>query len=126
MSKFQPSKEVAEARRSELQSTLKTAAKELLEELRAGKSERLQALLTFGAKFYRYSANNQLLIMIQCMLRGINASHVASFTTWKSMNYAVKKGEKGIGIYAPAPYRVKDEESGEEKQHLFCREVSFP
>ena len=55
------------------------------------------------------------------MVHGIDASYVASFTNWKSMNYYVKKGEKGIGIYTPAPYRVKDEKSGEEKEHLFFK-----
>lgn len=53
------------------------------------------------AKFHNYSANNCILIVMQKE----DATRVASFTTWKNLNRNVKKGEKGIKIIAPAPYK---------------------
>lgn len=121
--KFQYDKEAAQEaaqeKRKELQNTLQTGTKELLTELQRGKSEHLQELIKFSAKFYRYSPANQRLIQLQCMRRGIDAEYVASFTDWKARNYSVKKGELGITIYQPRPYRTKDRDTGEEKEKLY-------
>ncbi len=57
--------------------------------------------LNFCAKFPRYSVNNQILIMLQRP----DATMCQSFSGWKVMNRFVKKGEKGIRILAPAPYK---------------------
>jgi hypothetical protein len=103
--KYQTNKEAAQEKRDELQRTLQEGARELLEELRQGKSSRLQELIKFSAKFYRYSPLNQRLIQMQCRARGIDAEYVASFTDWKARNYNVKKGERGIAIYQPRPCR---------------------
>lgn len=111
----------SEAKRSELHATLQSGAHALLEEIRSGKSERLLALLDFSGRFYRYSANNQLLILLQCLSRGINPQYIASFTIWKSMDYTVRKGEKGIAIYAPRPHRAVDAESGQESTQMFFK-----
>ena len=118
-------KQQAEAKRSELHNTLQAGLKALLTELRQGKSERLLACLHFGAQFHRYSPHNQLLIWLQCMQRGIEPRYVSGFTTWKRLNYTVKKGEKGIAILAPRPISIKKtvdgEETDEEQQFLsFC------
>ena len=56
-----------------------------------------QALLSMIAKFPRYSFTNVLLILMQCP----NASLVQGFNSWKALNRFVKKGEKGIQIFAP-------------------------
>ncbi len=120
-------KERAQDKRSELHATMQAGVQALLTELRQGKSERLLACLNFGAKFHRYSPNNQHLILLQCMRRGIEPEYVAGFTTWKRLNYAVKKGEKGIAILAPRPFSVKKtvdgEETGEEQHFLAFRIV---
>jgi hypothetical protein len=107
-------REHAQAKRGELDATMQAGVQALLTELRQGKSERLLACLNFGAKFHRYSPNNQWLILLQCMQRGIEPEYVAGFTTWKRLNYAVKKGEKGIAILAPRPFTVKKTVEGEE------------
>lgn len=56
-----------------------------------------QALMSMIAKFPRYSFTNILLILHQCP----NASLVQGFNSWKALNRFVKKGEKGIQIFAP-------------------------
>ena len=119
--KYQTNKEAAQEKRDELQRTLQEGARELLEELRQGKSTRLQELIKFSAKFYRYSPLNQRLIQMQCRARGIDAEYVASFTDWKARNYNVKKGERGIAIYQPRPYREIDQETGEETEKLYFK-----
>lgn len=69
-------------------------------------SERYQSFLDTMAKFPHYSMNNSLLILMQKP----DASLVQSYNGWKEMGRYVKKGEKGIRILAPAPYKVKAEQ----------------
>ena len=58
------------------------------------------------SKFHHYSFNNTMLIALQKP----DASLVAGFSAWKnSHGRTVKKGEKGIRIIAPAPFKVKQE-----------------
>ena len=68
-----------------------------------------QRMLKVASKFHNYSFNNQLMIFLQRP----EATHVAGFNRWKSLNRFVKKGEKGIAIFAPCKYRQKDEASQE-------------
>ncbi len=49
--------------------------------------------------FHTYSFHNQLLIASQCP----EATRVAGFRSWLSIGYAVRKGERGIRIWAPCP-----------------------
>src|SRR6266849_4900069 len=90
------------------------AAEEALErlsaELEAGKSEDLKAYLDAMGRFRRYSWGNVLLISSQRP----TATHVAGFHTWHDLGRAVKKGEKGIMIFAPVV--VKREASPDETQ----------
>lgn len=69
-------------------------------------SEEYRKLMDTIAKFPRYSINNNILIMLQRP----NATLCQSFTGWKEMNRFVKKGEKGIRILAPAPYKIEKEQ----------------
>ena len=62
--------------------------------------------LNFCAKLPRYSVNNQILIMLQKP----DATMCQSFSGWKDMNRHVVKGEKGIRILAPAPYKMEREQ----------------
>lgn len=56
------------------------------------------------AKFHDYSFNNTLLIAMQKP----DATYVAGFDTWKNkFERHVNKGEKGIKIIAPMPYKLK-------------------
>ena len=69
-------------------------------------SERYREYLRVMSKFHNYSFNNTLLIAMQKP----DASLVAGFSAWKN-NFGrnVIKGQKGIKIIAPSPYKVKQE-----------------
>lgn len=82
--------------------------KELTDKLEAGikevfESDKYKKYLTAVQKFHSYSYNNSLLIMLQKP----NASYVAGYKTWETLGRYVRKGEKGITILAPCPYKVK-------------------
>ena len=70
-------------------------------------SDRYKQFLDTMVKFPRYSVNNSLLIMMQKP----DAQLCQSFTGWKQMGRYVKKGEKGISILAPAPYKIEREQT---------------
>ena len=82
--------------------------KELVEKLEKGIIETLDSdhylqFLKFQSKFHTYSFNNQLLIYLQKP----NATNVAGFKAWEKFERHVTKGEKGISILAPNPYKYK-------------------
>ena len=68
-------------------------------------SDRYQEYLRTMAKFHRYSFNNTLLIAMQRP----DAKLVTSYKNWQSMGRQVMRGEKGIMIIAPAPYKKMKE-----------------
>ena len=83
-------------RMKEITNRLETGIQQLFD------SDRYKAYLTTMAKFHNYSFNNTLLIAMQ------GGQLVAGFNKWKdTFHRTVKKGEKGIKILAPAPYKVK-------------------
>lgn len=63
-------------------------------------------MLQVAAKFHNYSFNNQLMIFLQRP----DATVVAGFNRWKSLGRFVKKGEKGLAIFAPCKYKTKAED----------------
>jgi len=69
----------------------------LVKTLESGHSEILSSYLKAMAKFHYYSFGNILLIATQRP----NASHVAGLRTWNELGRRVKRGEKGIMIFAP-------------------------
>ncbi|MBX3352990.1 MAG: hypothetical protein KF684_08635 [Phycisphaeraceae bacterium] len=73
------------------------ALNELADALARGDSGRLTAFLDTMARFHRYSATNLMLILTQRP----DATRVAGFHAWRSMGRFVRKGEKGIVIFAP-------------------------
>ena len=82
----------------EITDKLEQGIKELFE------SERFKEYLRTMSKFYNYSFNNTLLIAMQKP----EATYVAGYTSWqRNFDRQVMKGEKGIKILAPAPYKVK-------------------
>ena len=69
-------------------------------------SERFKEYLRTMSKFYNYSFNNTLLIAMQKP----EATYVAGYTSWqRNFDRQVMKGEKGIKILAPAPYKAQEE-----------------
>lgn len=79
------------------------------------------------ANLGRYSANNMLLILAQCP----HATQVRSFKQWKENGRSVRKGEKGLRIFAPMTVKKKDEtgapvldENGQEKKRTIFKTVA--
>ncbi|MFI7396594.1 MULTISPECIES: ArdC-like ssDNA-binding domain-containing protein [Streptomyces] len=79
------------------------------------------------ANLGRYSANNMLLILAQCP----HATQVRSFKQWKEHGRSVRKGEKGLRIFAPMTVKKKDEtgapeldENGQEKKRTIFKTVA--
>ena len=84
----------------EITDKLEQGIKELFE------SERFKEYLRTMSKFYSYSFNNTLLIAMQKP----DATYVAGYTSWqRNFHRQVMKGEKGIKILAPAPYKTQEE-----------------
>ena len=85
--------------------------KAITDKLEAGiaalfQSETYKAYLSTMAKFHNYSLNNTLLIAMQRP----DATLVAGYQAWQKQHQRhVKKGEKGIQIIAPSPYKAKKE-----------------
>jgi len=91
----------------------------LARELEEGRSQAMETYLRTMRRFRQtYSWGNTLLIWLQCP----DATHVAGFSTWKSLGRYVRKGEKGIQILAPCVYR-RDDEDGEEQVARYFRAV---
>ncbi|HAQ0303971.1 TPA: DUF4316 domain-containing protein, partial [Enterococcus faecium] len=77
---------------------LETGVQELFE------SSRYMAYLSAMSKMHDYSLNNTLLIAMQ------GGSIVAGYNRWQDeFDRHVKRGEKGIKILAPAPFKVKQQ-----------------
>lgn len=84
----------------EISEKLEQGVKELFE------SERYKEFLHTMSKFHNYSLNNTMLIAMQKP----DATLVAGYTAWQhDHDRHVMKGEKGIRIFAPAPYKKKEE-----------------
>jgi len=64
-------------------------------------SEAWMAYLSAMSRFHRYSPTNVAMILAQRP----GATQVAGFRTWQSMGRQVKKGAKGIAIWAPCIYK---------------------
>lgn len=90
---------------------LQTQLKEIMDKLEQGvkdvfTSENYARYLRTMSKFHNYSLNNIILIGMQKP----NATLIAGYNAWKNLHgRQVMKGEKGIKIVAPSPYKVKRE-----------------
>lgn len=90
--------------------------RELHERLVAGveelvSSDRWQTFFATAARFHRYSATNVLLISLQAP----HATRVAGYRRWQSLGRQVRKGERGIAIFAPCVYRARPLDQSEEQ-----------
>src|SRR5437879_9554157 len=84
------------------------AVEELASALEAGHSEALTQYLAAISRFHKYSLHNVMLIVLQRP----DATHVAGFHRWHKLGRHVRKGEKGINIFAPMLRRRSEPESG--------------
>jgi antirestriction protein ArdC len=88
---------LSEEERAEKRAAERKLMAEAVEQLRS--SEGWQRWLQVRRHFHTYSFHNQLLIAYQRPW----ATRVAGFRRWLSLGYAVRKGERGIRIWAPCP-----------------------
>ena len=94
-------KQTNKDRMREIVDSIENGIKELFE------SDKYRQYLSTMSRFHRYSVNNTMLIYMQCP----DATHVAGFNKWRNQfGRNVLKGEKGIRIIAPTPYKKKVEE----------------
>ena len=99
--KFMADKPTNRERLQEITAGIEQGIKELFE------SEKYMRYLSVMSKFHRYSVNNTMLIYMQRP----DATLVAGFNKWKNQfERHVRKGEHGITIIAPTPYKKKIEE----------------
>jgi hypothetical protein len=87
----------AEDKTKELLSKLEIGIKETLT------SDRYIEFLKVQSQFHTYSSNNAMLIYLQRP----DATRVAGYNSWKKFERHVKKGEHGISILAPSPYKYE-------------------
>ncbi|MCT2085602.1 ArdC-like ssDNA-binding domain-containing protein [Microbacterium enclense] len=106
----------AEERRAEAEQLHETIT-EQIEALRD--SETWTRFLAFAQAFHRYSLGNLLLSFAQCP----EATQVAGYRTWQSLNRQVRKGEHGIRIFGGRDVRetVENEQTGEEEEQRRVR-----
>jgi len=106
----------ADERRAEAE-TLQASIAEQVEHLRD--SEAWTNYLNFAQSFHHYSLGNLLLILAQLP----EASHVAGYRAWQHHGRQVRKGEKGLRIFAGRNIRwtEEDQTTGEETQRNTVR-----
>lgn len=113
------SKEKAKALRARIDDNVEALAKAVGD---VRESAMFQAYLDVQARFHHYSWHNSMLILNQFP----SASRVAGFQTWKKLGRFVRKGERGIMIFAPCPFHretVKDSGESESIDGIFFRAV---
>ena len=99
--KFMADKPTNRERLQEITAGIEQGIKELFE------SEKYMRYLSVMSKFHRYSVNNTMLIYMQRP----DATLVAGYNKWKNQfERHVKRGEHGITIIAPTPFKKKIEE----------------
>ncbi len=109
----------AQALRQRIDASLEVLAK-AVDDVRA--SDAFRQYLATQARFHKYSWGNCLLIASQRP----DATRVAGYRTWQGLTRQVRKGERGIMIFAPCPYRrevEKSDGSTEEREGMFFRAV---
>jgi hypothetical protein len=82
-------------------------------------SDAFKRYLSAQAVFHRYSARNVFLILYQMP----EATRVAGYTTWQKLGRQVRRGERGITILAPSPFKqtTTDAATGEVREEIIPR-----
>ena len=81
-------------------------------------SETFQAYLNVQARFHKYSWHNSLLILMQRP----QASQVAGYRAWQKLGRQVRKGERGIMIFAPCPWK-RERDDGDTEEGVYFKPV---
>jgi hypothetical protein len=109
---IQPNRAVATAKPQTAKEVIAANIRLLIEQLEAGKSDRLIDYMTAMARFRRYSLSNVMEIARQRP----GSTRIAGIYAWNQLGRRVKKGEKGIRILAPVigVRRKKDANAAEQ------------
>ncbi|MCZ6653908.1 MAG: ArdC-like ssDNA-binding domain-containing protein [Planctomycetota bacterium] len=111
------SRDRAKALRKTIDDRLEQLAK-AVDDVRA--SELFRQYLDVQARFHKYSWHNTMLIVSQKP----DAERVAGFKTWQTIGRHVRKGERGIMIFAPRPWKHTDTDGNDiERQGVSFRPV---
>lgn len=94
------------------QELVKASIDALIKALEAGHSEALSAYLTAMSQFHNYSFQNILLIASQRP----TATRVAGIRSWNELGRRVRRGEKGIMIFAPMIGYKRNASDGDQSQ----------
>jgi antirestriction protein ArdC len=88
-------------------------------------SDEWRAFLDFSRQLPSYSGRNRMWLFQQAYERewvddegSPILGAVAGYRTWLKLGRQVRKGEHGLKVLAPAKYKVRDEETGEESWRL--------
>ena len=95
-------------KREEAIKLVQSGFEQLESALKDGKSDDLMKYLTTMSRFHNYSFRNLVMIWSQRE----DATRVAGFRAWQKLGRMVKKGEKGIAIFAPMPFKQKEKNEG--------------
>jgi hypothetical protein len=79
--------------------------------------------------FHNYSIGNQLLAIVQCQLRGLEAGPINTFPGWQALGRNVKRGERALILCMPITRKVRNEETRETEdkdKHTFASFVYKP
>lgn len=82
--------------------------------------EDMKEYLHFMGKFHKYSTRNS--ILIQKQFNGAEA--VGSYNFWKKEGFQVQKGEKGISILVPAPFKTFERKNGKSTVHVNVKQAT--
>ena len=94
------------------QELVKASIDALVKALESGHSEALSAYLTAMSQFHNYSFQNILLIASQRP----TATRVAGIRSWNELGRRVRRGEKGIMIFAPMIGYKRNAEADQSQQ----------
>jgi hypothetical protein len=80
--------------------------------------------------FHNYSIGNQILAVVQCELRGLEAGPINTFPGWQALGRSVKRGERALVLCMPIIRKLRDEKSpdsdGETHERTFTTFVHKP
>ncbi len=100
----------------ELRSTIDQQVESLAKAVDAVRaSADFKRYLDVQARFHRYSWCNTLLIYSQRP----DATQVAGSRAWQKLKRQVRKGEHGIRIFAPCPWKKENAKTGETETGMF-------
>jgi len=71
--------------------------------------ERPGLLLKAYSAFHGYSIGNQLMALVQCQMRGIEAGPLSTFPGWKEKGRHVRKGERALTLCMPMRFGKRDD-----------------